>query len=40
MRKHILLIAIIFASTLAAFAQQFVIIDTVYARMLAGVASR
>lgn len=33
MRKHILLIAITFASTLAAFAQQVVIMDTVYANI-------
>ena len=33
MRKHILLLIITFASTLAAFAQQFVIIDTVYAKI-------
>ena len=33
MRKHILLLIISFASTLAAFAQQFVIIDTVYANI-------
>lgn len=33
MRKHILLLIITLASTLAAFAQQFVIIDTVYAKI-------